>query len=197
MGFLDSIFAAPGSSAAWSANELNNKMRQQYGDLFKSYAPIAQKQVDFPKGLEPQREFAIQQGISDLGQSGVNANINRFGNQAQERAQRGAQDQSALLRSQGYGSGVTAGLAQNAANNAQMATNQYAQDMNSPDAVAKRRAMLVSMLDQGMDPAAISTMLRLTSGISGTPMPTVGKGFGDFLGSALGGWASTGFKTGK
>lgn len=123
--------------------------------------PLLAQQLQYEGNLEPQRERAINDQIQALNPAGIQANINQFGNGAQEAAGNSARNLSLINGSQGIGSGVTSGQAANLFQNANNQTNQYANQVNSPQARAQQLSQMLQAVMGGMTPNSLAQELSL------------------------------------
>jgi hypothetical protein len=190
--WLQSALTPQGAHNAMGRDERNSTVQGGWADLFKQYQPIAQNQINFAKTLQPQYQSSIMGGINSLNDQGVNANIRAFGANAQENAARNAMQNQSSLAGMGLGREAQAGSLLGSMNQAQAATNQYAQQMQSPQAKAQRYQQIMEMLAQGMNPSMILQSLgAMSAGVYGQPSPYVGQSAGETLGQIAGAYSAS------
>jgi hypothetical protein len=185
--WANSALTAPGTHNAMNRDKQNSQVQSQWADAFKSYMPLLTSATDFAKTLQPQYQSNLLQGVNALGQNGVDSSIRDFGAGANERAAQQSQRSQLQMAGMGLGNGAQAGQVLEGQNQAQAATNQFAQQQQSPQARAQRYQMIMQMLQQGMNPQAImQSLLGMSSGVYGQPQPFVGQSPAGAIGSLAG-----------
>lgn len=124
-------------------------------------SPLLGQQLQYEGQLEGSREGDINNLLQELSPSGIQSNINQFSQGAQEQAANAARTNTLLGAEQGYGSGVTAGQNAQFQNNAAMQTNNYANQMNNPQARAQFLSQALAVIMNAQNPGALGQQLSL------------------------------------
>jgi hypothetical protein len=123
--------------------------------------PLAGQQASFGANLEGQREGAIQNYMNYASPASQQAQVNTFGNEARQNANVTAQGANSLQKAAGLGTGYQAGNAQAANQAAANATNQYQQQIQSPQYQQQLLQGLLGAISQGQSSPALQQLLQM------------------------------------
>lgn len=179
---MSSIFTPPGTNAAQGQDQQNQNAQQTNNNLLGQWAPIVQQQMGYYGSQLPTANSAVS-GLGALTtQGGRNSMVSAFG----ANARGGAQTAASQMPGQYAGNpslGQAFGLG--AYNDANKATNQYSQQLNSPEGQASAAGGYLGALNSSMQPS-FSGIQGLTQGVYGAPKVQVGQGLLGYLGSIAG-----------
>lgn len=178
---MSSIFTAPGTNARDAQEQEQHSAAGVSSNTLNQYAPYVGNQIDYMKGQQPQAQNAVNQLGQFTTQGGRNNLVASFGANARGNAQTaGAQMPGEFAGNPALSQAHQLG----AYNDANQATNQYAQRINSPEGEASAYGTyLQGLQSQSPDFQGISS---LTGNVYGQPPVQVGQGLFGYLGNIAG-----------
>jgi hypothetical protein len=129
-----------------------------YGMLSYLTSPWLMSQLQYAGGLEPQREGSINQLIANMSPGNKQASIDDYRRGATARAQDFARQAAPLMQSQGQSTGATEGAQLNSLNQAGDATNQYAEQVNSPAGQQAALQAILGATGQGQNVGSLNAL---------------------------------------
>lgn len=118
------------------------------------------QQQQFAAKMEPMRQGAITQGIQQNSPAMVQPQIERMGRVQDGMASSRGQQMGAGLKASGAGSGAQGGATLGAFNNAAAGTNQFANQISSPEAQMQRQMAIMQLIQQAQSNPALAQMLQ-------------------------------------
>lgn len=130
MSLFSAITGQDASHSASKAAKKNQKVQNQYTDLFGG---AAHDYKDFHNALKQMGFTHILGKSLDEVNADPSAQVAKFSAGANEAAAQQASQDANFLRSQGFGDGLVGGAGANAFQQATTQTNKYSQQLNSPE----------------------------------------------------------------
>ncbi len=178
---MSSIFTAPGTNAANAQQQEQHQAAQQSSGLLNSYTPYVQNQINFQKQQQPVAQAAINGLGNFTTQGGRNQEVSWYGQNARGNAQTAASQTPGQFAGN---SALSNAYQMNAYNQANQATNQYSQQVNSPQGQQQAyQSYLGGLQSQSPD---FNGMASLTGNVYGQPQVQVGQGLLGYLSSVAG-----------
>jgi len=178
---ITSAFTPAGTNAAKSQSNRTANVAKQYGSLFNT---SADQYKQFQDWLGNSGLLQSLSGASNQINAGPSQQIKQFSNQASEQAQLNTNQLMQALQSAGFGSGAQQGAAAGQFQNAATQTNQYAQQLYSPEYQQQLLQSLMQLI-QGAGSLYGGNLNSLGSGVYGQPQVQVAQSpLASILGSA-------------
>lgn len=129
-------------------------------NFIKELSGLLGQQQQFAQKMEPMRQGVITQGIQQNSPAMVQPQIERMGRIQDGMASSRGQQMGAGLKTQGAGSGAQGGATLGAFNNAAAGTNQFANQISSPEAQMQRQMAIMALINQAQSNPALAQLLQ-------------------------------------